>query len=255
MLSQERLQDPAFLPALLKGALQRLGQLASFDPAFCVSGLPATWAIDTDKARALGARLREGNAAYSAVRVIPEPLGVIYAQLLDTHGQLVGPEALRLGRVAVVDLGHHTADLAIVNRLVVEPASLQTFALGTARPLGELRARLGAAFERDLSMAEVDQVARSGEIMVAGQRYGLPDGWDRPLRENAAAIVAKLAEAWGSGGSLDAILIGGGGAAMPQLAEAILGRFRHAMVVDEPQLAVARGYARLARKLAQEQAR
>ena len=51
---------------------------------------PATWVTDPAKRQALGARLREGHAGYRRIRAIAEPLGSIYAALLDTHRQIVG---------------------------------------------------------------------------------------------------------------------------------------------------------------------
>ncbi|PDW02604.1 hypothetical protein CJ255_13025 [Candidatus Viridilinea mediisalina] len=149
----------------------------------------------------------------------------------------------------MVDLGHHTVDVAVVRQLMPLPASLNTFNLGTSRPLREMRAQLSARFERELSMVETDMAARAGMLRVAGCERPLPEHWDAPLRENGEALAARLVEEWGSGSNLDCILLGGGGAQEPRLSQAIHARFPHAFVVDDPQLAIARGYARLARRL------
>lgn len=255
MLAQERLRDPAFIPALVRGALRRFGDrtgaacCASTAAGMCVTGLPATWAADPEQARALGAHLREAHGGYTSIRVIPEPLGLLYAAALDTHGQVVGDPALLDGQVAVVDLGHHTVDVAVLRRLIPVPTSLATFQLGTARPLQQIGGQLSAAFERELSLFEVDQAVRAQALLVAGQPRALPAGWDRPLRQNGAAIVARLVESWGSGAQFDTILIGGGGAELAPLVEALRHRFPHAQAVVQPQTAIARGYARLARRL------
>lgn len=252
MLAQDRLVDQAFIPALLRGALNRFGSLNGSSTGYCVTGLPATWAQDRDKARALGERLRSATDAYTKVRVIPEPLGLLYATLLDNHGQLVGDPALTTGRVAVVDLGHLTVDVAVLHRLTPVPAALETYQLGTAAPLRQIRAQLGAHFARDLSLHETDLAVRAQGLRVAGRVLPLPHGWDRALLENGTAIAARLVEAWGSGAQFDAILIGGGGAELTPLVEAIQRRFPHARAVEQPQTAIARGYARLARRLAAE---
>jgi transposase len=60
-------------------------------------------------------------------------------------------------------------------------------------------------------------------------------------------IVARLIERWGKGNHLDAVLVGGGGAALHQITNVIQERFPQARIVNDPQMAVARGYARLAR--------
>jgi hypothetical protein len=254
MLAQERLSDPTFVPALVAGALQRLGHLNGAASGVCVAGLPATWAADVEKARALGERLRAAHPGYTKIRVIPEPLGLVYSALLDTYGEVVGDPALTTGRVAVVDLGHYTVDTSVLRRLTPEPAGLETFQLGTVVPLRQIRARLSEHFERELSLYETDLAVRAGALRVANRLEPLPPAWDRPLRENGAAIAARLVEAWGRGTQFDAILLGGGGAELPHLVEAIVAKLRHAQAVVEPQLAIARGYARLARRLSREAA-
>ncbi len=250
LLAQERLHDPVFIPALLRGALGRLGNLNGASTGICVTGLPATWATDSDKARQLGERLRAATPIYRSIRVIPEPLGLIYNALLDNHGNLIGDPALISGQVAVVDIGHHTVDIAVIQRMIPVPAGLDTYQLGTARPLQQIRARLAHVFERELTLYETDQAVRAGGVKVAGQCQPLPNSWDRPLRENGTLIATRLVETWGRGTQFDAILIGGGGAELAPLVAAIQQHFPHAQVVAQPQTAVARGYARLARRLA-----
>lgn len=251
MLAQDRLSDQAFIPALVAGALQRFGSLNGSASGVCVTGLPATWAGDAAKARALGARLRDAHPGYKAIRVIPEPLGLLYAEALDANGASTGDPALLSGHIGVIDLGHHTVDIAAIRRLVPVPASLNTYNLGTARPLGQIRGWLSNRFERELTLFETDQAVRAQAVRVAGQARALPAGWDKPLIQNGEAIAARLVEEWGSGAQFDAILIGGGGGELAPLASAIQARFPHAQAVDQPQIAIARGYARLARRLEQ----
>lgn len=249
LLSQERLVDAAFIPALLRGALGRFGHLNGASHGYCVSGLPATWAQDRDKCMQLGERLR-GAAHYTGIRVVAEPLGPIYAAALDNNGQIAGDAALTGGRVGIVDLGHLTVDLAIVDRLQPLPESLETFQLGTAQPLKQIRAQLSAHFERELTLLETDLAVRAGTLTVAGRERDLPFGWDDPLLQNAEAVTRRLVEAWGRGAQLDTILLAGGGAAERRLAQAITARFPHALAVAQPQTAIARGYAKLARRFA-----
>ncbi len=249
ILAQERLSDPAFVPALVRGAVDRFGALNGAAGGMCVTGLPATWASDPTKARALGAHLREAWSGYSGIRVIPEPLGLIYAETLDNHGQVTGDPALLEGQVAVVDLGHHTVDIAVLRRMIPVPTSLATYQLGTARPLQQISGQLSAACERELTLYEADQAVRAQALLIAGKPRTLPAGWDRPLLQNGEAIAARLVETWGSGAQFEAILIGGGGAEVEPLVTAIQRRFAHAQAVAQPQTAIARGYARLARRL------
>jgi molecular chaperone DnaK (HSP70) len=215
----------------------------------CVTGLPATWSTDKELAGALVHRLKEA-APLGSVRVIAEPLGMLYATVLDDNGEIVGAPELQQGRVAVVDVGHYTVDVAVMDRLIPAPASLVTYQLGTARPLQAIQQRLSAAFEVELPLYRVDQAVRSGMIRMAGRDEPLPHGWDMPFHENGQEIASRLVEAWGgSGRQFDAVLIGGGGAEIPTLVAALQARFKQARPVPDGQLAIALGYARLARRL------
>jgi hypothetical protein len=253
MLAQERLNHPVFIPTLMRAALQTMGNLNGAVNGVCVTGLPATWATNADKGRQLGERMRAATPIYGTIRVIPEPLGLVYSVLLDNYGEVAGDTALKDGRVAVVDIGHHTVDVIEIQKLVPVPSGLNTYQLGTARPLQEIRGRLTQDFEREFSLYEIDQAVRAERLRVSGQLLPLPTGWDRPLRENGELIATRLVEAWGRGTQFDAILIGGGGGELEPLVHAIQERFTHAQVVDRPQTAVARGYARLARRYAKKQ--
>jgi len=251
ILSQERLTDLSFIPALVAGALARYGSLNGSSTGVCVSGLPATWAESADKCRMLGQRLRAGAPdVYTRITVIAEPLGLAYAALLSNDGQVVGDSAITSGRVGIVDLGHLTVDRSELLRLAPVRSSLDTETLGTKGPLGQIRARLSAHFDRTFSLAETDQAVRLGVAKVAGKDQPLPQGWDIPLRENGQAIRDWLVQAWGSGNQFDRVLLGGGGADVPQIVEAIRTSFPRADVVERPQTAIARGYARLARRMA-----
>ncbi|HEY1015711.1 MAG TPA: ParM/StbA family protein [Herpetosiphonaceae bacterium] len=251
-VSMDRLGDATFIPALILGALQRLGPLNGAGGGVCVTGLPATWATDRSKQIMLGQRIRAavGEEYFSAIKVIPEPLGAIWGELLDDDGEPTGAADLQKQRVGIVDLGHNTLDLAIVDKMTPLASSLMTFPLGSIGPLGQIRAAISSRYNRNLTMYEVDQAVRSGTVRIAGEDRPLHKDWDAPLRQNGRDIVSKLVESWREGYDLDAILIAGGGAELAPIVEAIRARFRQARPVTDGQLAIARGYARLARRLA-----
>jgi hypothetical protein len=246
MLDQDRLSDPSFIPALLAGALARFPNLNGASGGCCVSGLPATWALDAELAGRLGTRIREavGAERFAKIKVIAEPLGLIYAVLLDNNGSVVhDAAALAERRVAVVDL----AELA---RLEPIRSSLDTFRLGSVGPLSQIRALLSSKFDRELSLLETDMAVRAGKVRVAGRDRPLPKGWDTPFIENGKTITARLVDRLGSGAQFEAIIVGGGAAEVEHVTSPIREKFSNAIVVPEPQTAVARGYARLARRVA-----
>ena len=250
-LNQDRIRDPAYIPALVRAALAPLAIPDEvLTQAITVSGLPASWSTDRELAQALSHRLRAA-APLGKIKVIAEPLGPVYSKLLNDDGEITGDERLQTGRVAVVDLGHLTVDVAVVRGLVPEPTALATWQLGTARPLQQLQQRLSAETGVDVSLFATDQAVRQGHLMLAGRPEPLPADWARPLADNGRDIATKLVEAWGNGRQYDAILLAGGGASLAPIVEAIQAKFQHAQVVEAGQMAVALGYARLARRIGQ----
>jgi plasmid segregation protein ParM len=249
-LSVSRLGDACFLPALIKGAWAQ-SRLNGTMSGYCVTGLPANQ-HDRNRATALAERIREavpGVFGLDQIEVIAEPVGVLYGELLTSQGEMSGDDLLAEGRVGVIDCGHLTVDVAEVLARRPVAGALDTWELGTVRPLSTIRAAL--ASKRELTLYQIDQAIRAGGIRVRGEFFALSDllgsTWDAPLQANGRDIAARLVERWGSGTHLDAVLIGGGGAALPQITRAIQERFSQAHVVPDPQMAVARGYARLAR--------
>ena len=248
-LSQSRLDDPVFIPALVRKAWQRL----TYDSAprgYYVSGLPAAWAADMEQCKRLAKRLRfAGIHKDDRIRIIAEPLGLIYSLLLDEHGERTD-DLINYGRIGVVDFGHNTMDIIVVQGEVPLAATMETYALGTVGPLTKIRARINSAYDLSLSLYETDLAVQRGSVMVSGQTRCLTEDWYNPIAAAGVDAANQLAEVWKSGANLDLILVGGGGAALNALVAPTLARFPQAMVIPDAQMAIARGYAHLARRLA-----
>jgi hypothetical protein len=248
ILAQERLTNATFIPVLVRSAIQRLELEDS--PGPCVTCLPATWAQDREKCRSLGQQLRAGarnGDFYTRIRVVPEPVAMLCAVALGNKGTTTNIDLVQ-GTVGIIDLGHHTVNIAAVNNLQLVDGSLHTWNLGSARPLAQIASRLSAHFERELSLNDADQIVRNQAIVIRGVAQPLPPNWETPLRENGQAIATKVQEVWGSGAHLDTILIGGGGAALAQIVQGIRDHFPHARRLQDPQQAIALGCARFARR-------
>jgi Tfp pilus assembly PilM family ATPase len=120
--------------------------------------------------------------------------------------------------------------------------------------LSVIQSTINATFDTAFSLSAIDQAVRRRAICVAGHDRPLPPGWDAPIISLAQTIVADLVQAWGSGNNLDRIVLAGGGSAEEIIAELIMRKYPYAVVVDDPQHAIARGYARRARMLVAQMA-
>lgn len=257
MTGLERLEDSVFLPALIMGLLQELG----FPPengkrspvVYGTSGLPGEWSRNKTRCQMLASHIRRAYPfPEKTLSIIGEPLGLAYSVLLNEFGEFI--DAAR-GTVAVIDIGFATVDTCeIVNEgKRIDPNTLFTYELGAKKGMtrfcSNLSSHLGGRY---LTLHEANNAARSGYIMSAGQREELPPNWQKPFWETGRELVARLKDAWGNGRQFDTIILGGGGAEQPWYVEPLRDAFPHLVIPEEPQRAIARGFARRARRMANE---
>ncbi len=253
--TQARITDPHYLALLTREALRCMGP----DPdvvagllthARCVTGLPATWSLNSALCKTLVERLRWGMTpvATGPIKVLAESVGLAYFLALDDAGHITDDRYLQ-GSIGVVDFGGGTVDSAVLTGLRSERTSLLTLQMGAAKPLTVLQQQLGGSHEVDVPLYAVEAAIRTGRLQYGSVDVPLPDGWDVPFRVVGAQVAAALERAWGRGKQFTTIAIGGGGALLPALVEPVLAKFPGAVVVPNPQAAIAWGYARYGRFL------
>lgn len=241
------LKNDYFIPALVRAGLERLN--VPREPAFAVSGLPVSWSDEVETAKRLGELLRVAAAHTFAggIRVISEPLGVLYSLALDHTGQRVQIELLD-GMVLICDIGHLTVNVAVVKNGRPVPSMAFSFDLGTSSFLNRIGQIIFATYGMDLSLAQIDQAVRNGGLLVSGKFEQLPAKVQTVLHDAGMKIVGKLTEMLhDSSTGIQTMLIAGGGAELPALTAPITEKFTQSLVLPNPQLAVATGMARLAR--------
>jgi hypothetical protein len=86
------------------------------------------------------------------------------------------------------------------------------------------------------------------QVKYYGETVNLAGAIDDVLEPLADQVLAEASQLWNGGATLDAILVGGGGAHL--LGPYVCRHFRHARVVEEPVFANAVGFYRFAQRLA-----
>jgi hypothetical protein len=243
LLGQERLSDPVFLPVLTKAAYQLAGLPGAGAGIYCVTGLPGSWSDNTKLGDQLQARIKEAlPGVFQKILVVAEPEGLALSQLLNSNGEEVGEERYREGRGLIIDLGAHTDDPSLLYKRRKIKGSTRTYQTGMLRALTEIRDWLSAQLGRDFSLHQIDQIVREGMVsMGGGLTVPLPEGWDAPLVQLADQVALRLHADYGNGTDLDYVFLGGWGALQKQKVGAIQALYPFAQIVDDPQLAVARG--------------
>ena len=140
------------------------------------------------------------------VMILPQPVGTIFDKVLNDTGELAD-KALASGRVAVLDIGKHTVDLALTDALqFVDRSSVSFNDIGLFDAFKELSLILkGEGY---------DIPADSLEPYIRGDRKldCLPALREQSFASQAEKIISRVLNIWPDLWTFDKIYITGGGA-------------------------------------------
>jgi plasmid segregation protein ParM len=217
------------------------------------TGLPVDYmrdAADLKKAL-LGQHLIKTDTAeivanVDEVMVMPQPYGSIYASILTETGEINGQHTYM--RTGVVDVGTYTVDLALDDNgefVDAESGSVES-GVYTAQE------RIAAALERDyrqkMPYKIVEQVLRTGTFRASGEAVDYRTEVEEALATLRSATLNLISEKWQRGTNVDVIYLSGGGAEL--VADMVCDAYPQTQLVQEAQLANARGYLYYARFVA-----
>lgn len=179
------------------------------------------------------------------VRIVPQPFGTLYDQMLNSFGKVINREMARL-MVGIVDIGFKTTDFAVANQLefIEHLSASTTTALSTAYRL--IANRLRQDFKIDKELHELDKIIQKGIVRIAGNSHDITEIRDEIYERVAMKIITELASLWDYR-DFDVILLTGGGGQV--LAPYLLPHFTNAMLVDKAQHANVRGFHKLAHQI------
>ncbi len=219
------------------------------------TGLPTDHMRDAAQLRAslIGQHLIKTDTAelianVSEVMVMPQPYGTIYANTLTESGEINRQHTYR--RTGVCDVGTYTVDLALDDEgefVDAESGSVES-GVYTAQE------RISAALERDyrekMPFKIVEEVLRTGIFHANGQPMDYSEIVEEALAPLRSATLNLMSEKWQRGTTVDVVYLSGGGA------ELVVGDVREAypqtQLVQDAQLANARGYLNYARFIARQ---
>jgi len=177
-----------------------------------------------------------------AAAVLPQPIGTLFNAVLDDSGALADKD-LAAGRVAVLDIGKFTVDLALTDALQFVDRSSTGF-----NDIG-----LYDSF-KDISLAlknkGYDIPADSLEPYIRGSRQldCLPEIQEQAFAAQAEKIAARVVNTWPDLFSFDRVFITGGGAlALGRYITTALSSDK-VIVCESPTFTNCRGYFKFARR-------
>jgi plasmid segregation protein ParM len=143
-------------------------------------------------------------------------------------------------RTGVVDVGAYTVDLALNDDGEYIDAESGSVEGGVSAAQERVAALLEHDYRQKMPYKLVEAALRTGYFRARGEVVDYSAAVQEALAPLRSATLSLMGTKWQTGATLDVIYLSGGGA--PLVADAVMGAYPQTTLVDQPQLANARGY-------------
>jgi len=237
-----------FRRRLMLVALGRIGEHLKIEDTVHViigTGLPVDHMADADNLRDLligPHSVKTDRAAFVAnivdVRIMPQPYGSIYSEMLLPTGAL--NKHYNYTRTGVIDIGTYTVDLTVDDDGEFVAGASGSLEAGIHMAHDAIAEGINNRHRARATQRQIDDVLRTGFLTAYGQREDWRMEVASALKPLQDAVIALATERWDSGLGLDVVQVTGGGA--PLVFDAVRAIYPQAVMLPDPHLANARGY-------------
>ena len=187
-------------------------------------------------------RIRTDSADFIAniteVMVMPQPQGTIYSQTLTDIGEVnTAHDYMRTG---VCDVGTYTVDLALDDDGEFVDAESGSVEGGVSAVHERISALLEREYRQKIPFKMIETVLRTGKFRARGEPVDYSEAVQEALEPLRSATLNLMGEKWKTGTTIDIIYLSGGGAEL--VYDAVVAAYPQTVIVNQPQIANARGY-------------
>ncbi|MEQ9032929.1 MAG: ParM/StbA family protein [Aggregatilineales bacterium] len=177
-------------------------------------------------------------ANVTEVRVMPQPYGSIYSQMLTSDGDInVHHTYMRTG---VCDVGTYTVDIALDDDGEFVDAESGSVEGGVYTAQERISAMLERDYREKMPYKIIEQVLRTGIFTASGKPVDYSREVEEALSPLRSATLNLLSEKWQRGTTVDVIYLSGGGAELVH--DEVADAYPQTKLVSDAQMANARGY-------------
>ena len=185
---------------------------------------------------------RPWGVAIADVRVLPQPLGTVFSQVMDDHGNLTDARLVET-RIGVLDIGFRTSDYFTLQGFEVISAQCLTRNTGIAELLLDVSREIASRYGVETDPHALNDVVLRKTVPVGARTVDITGIVEPLLDRHAEAILAHGRMLWGDEArGLQALWMTGGGAQL------LGGRLQqlapHATLVSNARIQNAVGYYR-----------
>lgn len=257
-LSREWLDTVPYRILALNAIRRRVPE--SGPPVSVVTGLPVgdiLQHVPTVKRRLEGTHKLEilperqaWEVTIADVHVLPQPLGTVFSQVLDDHGNLTDPRQAE-SRIGVLDIGFRTSDYFTLQGFEVIPAQCLTRNSGIAELLLDVSREIAGRYGVEADPHGLNDALLRRSLPVGPHTVDITAIVDPLLDRHAEAILAHGRMLWGDEArGLQVLWLTGGGAQL--LGARLQPLAPHATLVANPRIQNAVGYYRFGCRLAKQ---
>lgn len=172
------------------------------------------------------------------VMVMPQPYGTIYRNMLTERGDV--NDCHNYDRTGVVDVGTYTVDLTLDD----DGEYIDSFSGSIEAGMFTVQERVASLYESEfgskLGYKDIESIIRTGCFRFQGQPVNFQRELEEAFEPLRLATLNLMGNLWGNAGTIDVIYVAGGGASV--VIDAIRAAYPQAQLVQDSQLANARGY-------------
>jgi len=182
------------------------------------------------------------------VRVLPQPFGAVFNQLMNDHGRIVDRDLAR-EKFGVIDIGFRTTDYTITDRLRYIERGSRTTDTGISKAFSLISKKILEQSGVNVELYRLFDPVRNGMIRIRGKDYSLTELRDQVMKQLATSIISDMERLWVDDWDLEFILLSGGGAVdmAPILEEMIEGQCRMVSVLNDARMVNVAGYLKYAK--------
>jgi plasmid segregation protein ParM len=179
------------------------------------------------------------------VRMLPQPLGSILNDLMDTDGRIINEE-LANQKVGVVDIGFRTTDFTILDHLRYIDRGSRTIDTGISKGFSVISSKLREKCGVNVELYRLYKAAEEGTIKMRGHGFSFEKIRDQVYSQLAANIANELDRLWSEDWDIDTIILTGGGCRelAKYLQPLITGNIKPIDSYSDPRLNNVQGYAK-----------
>lgn len=162
----------------------------------------------------------------------------------NEHGKIAFNPELITERIAIIDIGGRTTDIAVIQNGVLDTGRSSTIQVGMLAVRDEVFQKIFDKFEIEPTVEQMNSVMENKSIKLFGEHHPVDDIVESAKKSTVVGIESQVKKCLGNASDLDRVVFVGG--TVMQIQSYLDGWFRHQTIGDDPSFANARGMQKFA---------